>query len=222
MVDAVATQGYRLLRRALREQLAIDFHPGVLMEIEGRSFLDGQGSHTIHLDSAIDDNRFLIAIGIRLTKHQFLTSFHLHILQSLGIPRHRPQVDFLLSTTFQGEDQVILNQLRFVLLLQSRSQLHKDTNAITLANLHVTSLIPRCLPEIRSIHIDTEALLVAALQTDIATADTLPRTVVHPHRLGRSRHIRKSRVELHGVGGERQQVRLRDREVLVIHTGRQA
>ncbi len=218
VVYAIATQGDRFLRRTIRQQLAINIYPGILMKIKRRPFLNLQSSQAIHLDSTIDDNRLLVAIGIRLTQDKFLTTLHLHVSKSLSIPRHRPQVDLLLRPALQCEDQVVLHQLRLIFLLLSGSQLHEYSDAISLANLHVTCLIANSLPKKSTIHVDTEPLLVATLQTDVATANPLACAVIHPHRLGRRRDVRESRVELHGIGGEREQICLRSRKVLVVHT----
>ncbi len=81
------------------------------------------------------------------------------------IPGIGIEIHLLLHPTLQGERQIILHLPGRILMLRARGKLDEDTDTIALPYLHILSLITCRLAQIRTIHIDAEARLIAILQS---------------------------------------------------------
>ena len=58
-----------------------------------------------------------------------------------GIPRIGIEIHLLRDAALQQEQQIILHQPGFVPAVHGRCQFHEDTDAVTLADFHLRSLV---------------------------------------------------------------------------------
>ena len=213
VVQSVAPHHYLPAHLALHLERAVDLYAGILMEKELRASTHSKRSHAVYTDTTIHHHR-LSRLEERIAADPGIT--HHQRIPGIGIEIH-----LLLHPTLQGEHQVILHLPGRILMLRVRGKFDEDTDAITLPHLHILSLIARRLAQIRSIHIDTEARLIAVLQPHRRTAQALACTIIHPERGGRRRHIGKRGIERYGIYRKREHIAPRRRETLVFRTSRQ-
>ena len=190
-VQPVTPHHYFLARLALHLERAVDLHAGIFMEKELRAGTHGKRSQTVYPDTTIHHHRLgrleeRIAADPGIAHHQRIPG--------IGIEIH-----LLLHPTLQGEHQVILHLLRRILMLRARGKFDEDTDAIALPYLHILSLITCRLAQIRTIHIDAEARLIALFQSHRRTSQALACPIIHPERGCRRRHIGKRGIERYGI-----------------------
>ena len=182
------------------------------MEIQ-RRVTYRQRRRTVHLQSAIYDNR-LLALYQRVLMHHHVA--HLH-----GIPGMSLQHQLLLHTALQPEHQLILHQLRLQRPILRCRQFHEHADAVALSHLQIGDHRAQRIIQVRPVHVHAETRLVALSQSDALQPDAVTISVIHPKIIRSRPHGRKHRVHLQRVNRKRQPGRRTRRKRVVVLTAHQ-
>ena len=109
------------------------------------------------------------------------------------------KINNLLYSTFQTENEVIIQLLIQFRAIVGRSDFHEDTNAVALAHLYVRGLITSFLAKIYAIHIYAEPRLIAFLQPNVRTSYAISGIVIYPEVLRCCRNLCKDSVHLQRI-----------------------
>ena len=151
------------------------------MEVYLRTRIDGEGVALLHYERSIDDERAAVLVvddGV-LVKEV--------ITERVGIPCPCLETHLLLASALQGEEQAVVDFLRFELTcLLRRGEFYPDADGVAIAKLYLAvDAVILIGTDIHAIDIHPETRLRSAtLLTDGGYTNTIAGAIVYLEHLG--------------------------------------